>query len=212
MSELVAPEDLTPNERKAFEIYMRLNQPPMAPSAQAKFLELYLQGTSCEEIHRLNPGGFSLGAIVRARIENNWDEARRLHQERLAAKIKERVQQVQMETIERVAIELAASNKLIKDKALRYIQTGNEAELTGTNIGSLKHLKEMSEIMLKLTGQDKNGSGVTVNVSNSGPTPARAEIVEAEVLPALPAERAPTPEEAANLLDAVLKAKNKGEK
>lgn len=212
MSELVAPDDLTPEERKAFEIYMRLNQPPMAPSAQANFRELYLQGTSCEEIHRLNPGGFSLGAIVRARIEYSWDEARKLHQERLALRVRERVQQVQMETIERVANELAASNKLISDKALKYIQTGDESLLAGTSIGSLKHLKELSEILLKLTGQDKNGTGVTVNVSNSAPTPARAEVIEAETLPALPAERPPTSEEAASLLHAVLKVKNSEEK
>lgn len=200
--------ELTPNEKKAYEIYMRLNQPPMAPSAQAKFLALFLQGTSCEDIHRLNPGGFSLGAIVRARIDYNWDEARRQHQEQLFSKIKERVQQVQMETIDRVANELAASNKLMSDRALKFIQTGNEAELAGTGIGTAKHLREMTDLLLRLSGQDKAGSNVTVNVAPSAP--AKTTVIEAEVLPALPAERPPTSEEAAGLLSAVLKVKNEG--
>src|SRR5690606_40658235 len=68
----------------------------------------------------------------------------------------------------------------ISDRALKFIQTGNEAELAGTGIGTAKHLREMTDLLLRLSGQDKAGSNVTVNVAPSAP--AKTTVIEAEVL------------------------------
>jgi hypothetical protein len=165
---------LTERELREYRIYLRLNQPPMAPSTQAQFYNLFLQGNNCEEIQRLNPNGFSLGAIVRARMEGDWDLRRREYQRQLMDSARERVQQVTLETVDRLANELAASNKLINDRVKKFLQTGDPAELQGTSVGSIRHLKEAVEMLQKLTGQDvkKQQVGGTVehrHVVEGGP-------------------------------------------
>lgn len=186
---------LTERELREYRIYMRLKQPPMAPSAEGEFFRLFLNGVNCEEIHRLNPNGFSLGAIVRARIEFDWDQKRREHQEQLSLRIRDRVMQVQLETTERVANELAASNKAINERVLRYIQTGDDKALEGTGIGTLKHLKETVELLLKLTGQDgdkkteQKVTGTVQHVHSAAPTEPQVPVLPVGK-PLLPAQAA----------------------
>lgn len=193
---------LTERELAAYRGFVRLNQPPMASSAQTKFFQVFLAGHNCEEIHRLNPNGFSLGAIVRARVENDWDERRREHQETLMSRVRERVQQITLETVERVANEMAASNKLINDRVLRYLQSGDEAELAGSGVGSMKHLKEMVELLQKLTGQDsKKQVGGTVEHRHVVAAAPASPVVEA--LPIIPAGKPLPPQTAATALEVI---------
>lgn len=158
---------LSEREKAAYSLYMKLKQPPMAQSTQAQFFSLFLQGNSCEEIVRLNPNGFPLGAIVRARVENDWDLKLREHQNELMAKVRERVQQVTLETIDRVANELAASNKLTNDRIKRFLQSGDEKELDGLYIGGVKHLEKVVDLLQRLTGQDTKKSSSTVDVRHT---------------------------------------------
>jgi hypothetical protein len=194
---------LTERELREYRIYMRLQQPPMAPSTQARFFALFLNGLNCEEIHRLNPNGFSLGAIVRARLENDWDLKRLEHQEQLMARVRERVQQVTLETVERIANELAASNKLVNDKVLKYLQTGDPAELAGTNIGSVRHLKEMVELLAKLTGQDAKKTQVGGTVEHRHTIAQEAPAQQAVSMPVLPVGKPMDPQVVADALDAI---------
>lgn len=198
-----SPEDrLTSREKAAVELYVKMRQPPMAASTQAKFFELFLNGSSCEEIVRLNPNGFPLGAIVRARIENDWDLKRDEHLANLMEKVRERTQQVQLETIDRINNELAASNKLINDKAKRFLQSNDPAELDGTQIGSMKHLREMAELLLKLTGQDTKKS--TTQVAG---TVEHRHTSDAGALPVPPANKPFSAASAASYLEIIHKKK-----
>ena len=181
---------LTEREAREYGIYTRLNQPPMAASASLQFLALFLSGQSCEDIQRLSPNGFSLGAIVRARIDNDWDSQLEEHQRILIENAKDKVNQVTLETIDRVLAELSASNKAVKERALKYIQTGDEKYLEGTGIGSVKHLVQMTEILSRLTGQDSKKSTI-VTVQDD-----RAKTVEGETVePAGPIKAADALEE-----------------
>jgi hypothetical protein len=195
---------LTERELREYRIFMRLNQPPMAPSTQEKFFQLFLSGINCEEIVRINPGGFSLGAIVRARIENNWDEKRLEHQRNLVATMRGNVQQTILETVEQLTLEMKVYNKLKRDKLLRYLQTGDEKELEGLSIGSTKTLKDVAEALLKLTGQDgekKTMIGGTVehrHVVQQG-----AENAAVSALPVLPAGKQPSTDTAAQALEVI---------
>lgn len=194
---------LTERELREYRVYLRLNQPPMAPSAQMAFFQVFLNGQNCEEIHRLNPNGFSLGAMVRARIENDWDQRRIEHQELLMARVRERVQQVTLETVERVANELAASNKFVTDKVLRYLQTGDVNELVGTSVGSMKHLREMVELLQKLTGQDAKK-----NQTQIGGVVEHRHVVEGQpTMPALPVGKPVPPKLAASALAEIHKSR-----
>lgn len=196
---------LTERELREYRIYMRLNQPPMAPSTQDKFFNLFVHGINCEEIVKVNPNGFSLGAIVRARVENNWDEKRLEHQRNLLAKSRENVQQTLLETVEQLTLEMKVYNKLKREKLLRYLQTGDEGELAGVGIGSTKHLKEVAEALLKLTGQDTKKQEI-------GGTVEHRHVVETKsvpaTLPALPIGQPVSPQTAAQALQVIHKKRN----
>lgn len=195
---------LTERELREYRVYQRLNRPPMAPSTQAQLFQLFLNGNGCEEIVRLNPNGFALGAVVRARIENDWDLKRQEHQEQLMLRVRERVQQVTLETIERVSNEMAASNKLINDKVKKFLQTGDPAELNGTSIGNVRHLKEMVEMLQKLTGQDAKK---TQTVGGTIEHRHTVEATPASALPVLPAGRPVDPKVAASALEVIHKSR-----
>lgn len=197
---------LTERELREYQIYMRLKQPPMAPSIAAGFYQLFLNYGSCEEIIRLNPGGFSLGAVVRARIEGKWDEHAREHRVELFAKIRDKVAQVQMETVDRLLNEMVASNKLINDKVLRYIQTGDSSEVESYGVGSLKHLLNVADLVQRLTGQT---SGEKKPLRPPEQPPAKVVTAEAAPIPQLPADKEIAPEQAANALSAILKSRQK---
>lgn len=198
---------LSERELQAYKIYMRLNQPPMAQSVQKQFFALFIQGSDCEDIFRLNPNGFSFGAIVRARVENDWDAKLQNHQASLQAKMRTRVQQVTLETVDRLVLELAASNQIVADKIKRYLMSGDEAHLEGTGVGSLKHLAAVVTILQTLTGQDVKKVGGSIEHHHTV-APA-ATTVEATVIPAagkpLPAESA------AQALAAIHKARQGGQ-
>ncbi len=194
---------LTERELREYKIYMRLNQPPMAQSTQGQFYNLFIQGNNCEEIVRLNPNGFSLGAITRARIDNDWDMKRNDYQAELMAKVRERVQQVTLETVDRIANELAASNKLTNDRVKKFLQTGDPAELQGTSVGSLRHLKEAVELLQKLTGQD-----VKKQQTQVGGMVEHRHVVEPAgtiALPDAPAGKPLPPQTAAQALEIIYK-------
>lgn len=172
---------LTFKESEAYKFYVKQNKPPMAESTQGGFYALFAQGMSCEEIQRLNPNGFSLGAIVRARLDNNWDDKLIQHQVSLAENARTRLQQIQLETVERLALELAASNKLVSDKVKKFIQTGDVAEIAGMGIGSQRHLKEAIEMLQKLTGQGEKKTVSGVIEHKHSRTPMKADVtIEAE--------------------------------
>jgi hypothetical protein len=152
---VLSPVDkLTPEERKAYKLYIQKGDPPLAPGVQAQLYMLYLNGSSCEEIVKLNPN-FTLGMVARAKVEGLWDDRRDTHLQNLFENVRERVQQVQMESVMFSADLLSSANKMFGDKLKRYIQTGDERELGTLRIDSLKQYRDAVELLLKLTGQDK---------------------------------------------------------
>lgn len=151
----VDPTDLlSPEETRALKLYMKKGDPPLSPRLQGELFSLYLNGSTTEEIAKLNPN-LSLGMIVRAKVEGLWDQRLDAHRNHLLSTIRDRVQQVQMESIGLTADMLAAANKSFGDKFKRYLQTGDESVLGTLKIDSLKQYRDAVDLLLKLTGQDK---------------------------------------------------------
>lgn len=144
--------ELSPKELKAYEYFLDTELSSISPITQAQFFELFLNGKSCQEIQKLNPG-FELGQIVDARIEGGWDELRKEYQTDLLKTVKDRAQQAQLETVVLLSDMLAAANKSHSKRLKKYLQTGDEKELGGLRVDSIKTLKEVLEMLLKATGQ-----------------------------------------------------------
>jgi hypothetical protein len=180
---LVIPEKvlakLTKSELTALEKYQ--GKPGLAITTQAQFFELFLNGASCDEIHRLNPN-FPFGAIVRARIEGLWDLRKDTIVAQALDSVRERVEQTQIAMIEFNADLVNAAHKQFGDRLKKYIQTGDEAVLGDLKIESLKQYRDVVEMWIKLTGQDSKVAPRAADM----PSASAPKVVE----------RAPTPEEA----------------
>ena len=178
---------LNDRELSAYHYWQSTQDPPIAPSTQAKMFELFLQGKELEEIRRLNPG-FSLGAIAAARLQGGWDQQRDQHLQDLLGKVRGRVQQSFLETVDLFCDLLAAKNKVHRDKVLKFIQSGDERELADLNLGGMKGYKDIIEGLAKLTGQDQNrkvSGSVTLQVETPRANQPMAPADAAAIISAL---------------------------
>jgi hypothetical protein len=166
---------LTPEEKLELVSYIEDRGTPLSPDTAARFFELFLKGTNCYDIWKINKA-FPYGAILDARIKFRWDQQKEEYALRLQADIKNKVAQAQLETADLMSDMLLAAKKLNSDKIKRYFQTGDEKELKDAlKIESLRSLKEIVEGLMKITGQDK-GSNITIktegNPKDAGGTPS----------------------------------------
>ncbi len=148
---------LSPEEQGALDLYR--NSPDasvgLAPSTSAQFLQLYLQGYTCKEIQKQNPG-FKLGLIVRARIEHGWDRQKSEYIDTLMTQTRESVQKTQLEAIRFASDGMAVHQRVLGQAFRRYLQTGDDEELGPLKDQiNIRNYKEYVALMLQLTGQDK---------------------------------------------------------
>lgn len=152
----------------------------LSPQKGAELFALYLQGISCFELARLNKG-ISLGQIVYARVEQEWDRQRTIHINTLMAEVRTRVQQTHLEGVDFIATQLAVAHKLYGDKLKEYLQTGDESKLGGFSIHSFRTYKEAVEIMKLLTASEVERRDVTGDITHhhvvegGGPTPVASQ-------------------------------------
>lgn len=147
------PDPLNERERYAFNRHVEKRDSPISPHTAVKLFELFLAGRSCEDIRRLNPQ-FTLGQIVHARIEHEWDRQLEEHLEGLYRNASSRLQQVQVETAVTLANILAAKNRIYQDRVLKFIQSGDEEHLRDLGLAGLDGYRKLIEALQKLTGQE----------------------------------------------------------
>ncbi len=146
---------LTPREKTALAVTFKMRPEParLSPTLEAQLFSLFLNGQDCVKIAQMNPG-ITLGQIVRARVESQWDLKRFEHVEALLKDARDRLQQTTLESVDFVAAQIAAAHKLYGEKVKRYLQTGNEKDLGGFSIHGWKAYNDAIELLKKLTGQD----------------------------------------------------------
>lgn len=149
---------LTDKEALALSDHLARNAdaPPLSPLTAAQLYALFLNGQTCEEIAELNPG-YTLGMVVQARLENDWDIRRKEYTESLMDNVGQRAKQVQLEAVHFIADALSVMHRKHGDKFKKYLQTGDESHLGGhlSFIGSMgiKHYKVLIELLKEATGQ-----------------------------------------------------------
>jgi hypothetical protein len=153
-NDLAVAERLSPKERAAYEVYLANGNRNISPVTQAQFLALFLRGKSCDEICALNPS-WPLGAIVKCRIEGDWDQRLADYREQLFTGVREKLQQIELESINFLTDMLAVAHKQQGDKLKRYLQTGNEDDLGEMKISSIAGYSKVLETVIKVTGQDR---------------------------------------------------------
>jgi hypothetical protein len=162
---------LTPSEKYALTYFKESFQKggastyAIAPSVQAQLFTLYLNGRSLNEIRQLNHPAFSLGQIVHAAVEGDWYNQKAEYQSGLMLAARERLQQVGCESVKFLADSISAAHKQHGEALQKYLQSGNPADLGAFGIGSIRQYKEVLELLLKATGQDKTS---TTNLNVQG--------------------------------------------
>jgi hypothetical protein len=133
----------------AYKKSLDRKDPELSPETSARMFALFLRGTDCAEIARLNRG-IALGIILRARLADDWDGRRREYRHSLLDATRERVQQITLESVEFVSNTLAAAHKQHGDKAKRYLQSGDESELGSFAITSIKAYRDTLDVLREL--------------------------------------------------------------
>jgi hypothetical protein len=119
----------------------------LAPSLQAKMFESYLQGSTLREIQALYPH-FTLGQVVYAAVSGQWHQRRLEYLDHLLNGVRDRVQQVVAEGAVFLADVLSAAHRTHGPGAKR-------GEAGSFEVGSMRQYKEVAEMLLRMTGQDK---------------------------------------------------------
>lgn len=168
---------LTSDEAKELENWREhKNKPSLAPALSVRLFELFLNGSSCEEIVKLNNGVYTLGQVLEARVRDQWDDKKDRYLADLYGGVLDRVKQTQIEAVGFTSDLLAVAHKQFGQKLKKYLQNGDETELKDVvSLGSLQGYSKAIEILLKLTGQEKKGdSKVGIQVNNLGQGSAQA--------------------------------------
>ena len=179
-----ATPQLTPREDVALFRWKSAGKlMPLSPSKAVEFFALFLNGTSCEQIVDLNPG-YDLGLVIHTRLVDGWDRRVAEHRDMLYRDIRESTKQLQAEAVVFTADTIRAAHKLLGQKLKRFIQTGDVKALEGMHesflIRSQKQYRDAVEMLLKLTGQDRetkvqHDHNVNVPSTPTGPmTPEQA--------------------------------------
>jgi hypothetical protein len=148
-------------EREALDYFVKnRNLPgsryaPISASVALGMFNLYLNGRSIREIWDMNRAAFGFGQVVHAAVEGNWFEHKAKYLEGLFESAALRAKQAVAEGAEFTADMMAAAHKLHGMAIRKFLQTGNIEDLGAMGITSLRQYKELIEIHMKLTGQDK---------------------------------------------------------
>lgn len=172
---------LTPKERQTYEKWLEAELPPISVIKALEFFELFCTGTTCAQIHKLNPQ-YELGAIIHARLRDKWDQKHDEYVAQMYDTIRDKVFQTQMESISFTTDLLAAAHKLHGEKIKKYLQTGDAKHLIGAlRIDSLKQYKDGVELLLRSTGQDKQKENI-LPAPQQQRSNASSEVIDAEII------------------------------
>jgi hypothetical protein len=164
--------ELTPDENKALTNFLAQKDKGgsltkvLAAPLQEELFRLYVNGTSIQDIAKLNPN-LSLGQICHAAVEYKWKETKDSYVEAAIQRNKERLPQMLSESVEYIADLITATHKFNGDKIKKYIQTGEEEYIAGINLGNFKNYKELVEAMSKLMGSGQQPGKPSVTINNN---------------------------------------------
>ena len=194
-----AKAKLSDGEYKAMSLYISQNKPELALTTCNSFFELFLNGNSVEDIHKMNTA-YPIQAIQWARIKYDWDRMKEMYVVNLQSRIADKVMKAQLEVTSFYADVLSATVKKHGNKVKRYLQTGDEKDLgNAMGVDSIGSLARVVEALQKITGQDRNikvvkedklsvGIQASLDVSEGGPK-AISEESAAQILHILAEEK-----------------------
>jgi hypothetical protein len=180
-----AQEALSEQEQLVLQSYIAREGSalPLSPVLQANLYNLFLNGKTCEQISTLNQG-ISQGAVLLARVENEWDLRKKEYTRALIEGVSERAKQIQLESVHFVADYMSAFHKKFGSALQEYLQSGKETTIDRTAHSfisgqELRNYKLALEMLKEATGQTerKTVSGEILHI-HEGATPEQIEVTD----------------------------------
>jgi len=162
---------LRPAERYALDYFLEKKSRgesssfPLSDSVAEKIFNLFLHGKTFAEIRALNPT-ISLGQLVYAAVQGDWNARREEWQSTAVERAKTRAVMAITEGVQLAADMMAAINKQHRDNLAKYLQTGDVTFLApaqeglkgATDRATITQLRELAALISTLTGQDNKKS------------------------------------------------------
>jgi hypothetical protein len=151
----LALKGLDQREMEAYRYVLKVKSAEIAEDTAERMYEMFLAGKTCEDIRKINKG-YSLGQIVACRIKYGWDARVLKYQEMLQLTVPDRAIQTTLETVDFISKLLTVNQMRMSEAIDKYMLTRNEEDLKGVIlVKNAKELKELVELLMKTTGQDK---------------------------------------------------------
>ena len=165
-----AMSKLSIDEQIAYDKALRSGRAPLAPTFNQKLYDLYLRGFSSADIVTANPG-LDLGAVVRARVDGDWDARRDRYTGELLTDSAASLRQTAAESLNFLSLILAVAHKEHGEKLRKYLVSGDPADLGDFKIESFKGYKLIIDTIAQLIGANQK-STVTHKMAPGGPVEA----------------------------------------
>jgi|SRR6185437_6900945 len=151
----IALRGLDEREMEAYRYVLKTRPIEIAEETSERMYQMFLQGRTCEDIRKANKG-YALGQIVACRIKYGWDARVVQHRTTLAATVPDRAIQTSLENVDFVT-KLLTVNRIVMEEAIdKFMLSRNPDDLKGViQAKNAKELKELVELLMKMTGQDK---------------------------------------------------------
>lgn len=160
---------LSRDEAVAYRYFCQSNMAPLSPELQERFFRVFLNGSTCEQIFKLNGKKYSLGAIVSARIEGNWDELIKTNAQEMIAQTMAKVTSARIESVNLLSTLISATIQAETNKVLTFLQTQDQDDLGVFRLDGVKGLKDALDTLDKLLTRDtKGGATPTTNILVQG--------------------------------------------
>lgn len=118
-------------DRSDLDAYIQEGGRQLPLATARSFFELFLTGSSVDEIHKLNPS-YPKAAINWCRVQFDWDECFHNTVMSLQNRIQAKVIKAQIEAASLYADVISVANKKHGYALKKYLQTGDESLLVGT--------------------------------------------------------------------------------
>jgi hypothetical protein len=187
---------LTEEEKKAYTKWSNEGNQGLGAKASATLFESFLNGNSCQDIVKANPG-YDLGLLVKTRIDQDWDGKKQKYIEDLSETVKFAVKKASLETIKFAHDAMSVFHRLAGDRFKKYLNSGKPEDLGPFADMSLRSYKDFVELFMLLTGQ-ANTKHVTGNVLHTHVTEDNVKTINVEAVAKL--ERPLSKEEASEIL------------
>lgn len=173
---------LDDKEKGAYRYFVKTGQAPLVEETSDELFQLFLRGSTCDEIRKARPG-FGLGQIVACRVIHNWDLRRREYRDGLKQTVPDRAGQVYLEQADFLGDILTATMLVHRDNIRQYMATGDKTFLKDVPIpSSVKDLRDFTDLFMKITGQDKKKVEISGSVTIDSKTGLANQVTSKEAM------------------------------